>query len=114
MIKFHEKPGILLEAVPKHEGSFMVKMGCHNVKVKLNFTSDKHSQVAVQNFIHAYRTLFEEECIGPEGGLMSLYEIVGDPPKMVDYVPPGEPFVGIAALPPPSRWTRFKRWIGVG
>jgi hypothetical protein len=111
MIQFHEKPGLLLEPVHQSPSSFMVRVGCHSVKMQLNFTSDKESTEALLKFVQAYRTLFDEECIGPDGQPLTLYEIAGPPPNVVDQAPLEEPFVTIRASAPTSRWTRLLRWL---
>lgn len=108
MIKFHKKPGVLIEAVPAHPGSFMVKRGEKRISITVDFSFDRESEAAVHHYIKAYRALFDEVCIGPDGHRMVLGELkVNVPPRLntmdADYEEN-------SWHDKPSRWARLLNW----
>jgi hypothetical protein len=84
VIRHYQRPVLLLEPVRAKSGSWMVKCGELTLKLRLDFTYDRESKEAVQDFVAAYRRLFEEHSVDEYGTVLRLGEVqVFPPPRPV-------------------------------
>jgi len=91
MIKFLQRPGVLLDHVQATPGSFMVKCGEKRMKLTVDLIYDRESALVVEQLVRTFKDLFNHEPLAPDGTIMRLGEMMVDSqsipretPKVVD------------------------------